>query len=95
VNGGNRREEDMAYVPLITCIVSFIFAVTVLDQYFARRKPYQLLWAIGLFMYCVSTFTEFWWNVYGHVDIMYRLCGLPPVLVPPTMRESLLFPMLI
>ncbi len=63
----------MAYVPLVTCIVSFIFAVTVLDQYFARRKPYQLLWAIGLFMYCVSTFTEFWWNVYGHVDIMYRL----------------------
>jgi hypothetical protein len=63
----------MAYVPLVTCIVSFIFAVTVLDRYFARRKPYQLLWAIGLFMYCVSTFTEFWWNVYGHVDIMYRL----------------------
>jgi hypothetical protein len=53
--------------------VSFIFAVTVLDQYFARRKPYQLVWAIGLFMYCVSTFTEFWWNVYGHFDIMYRL----------------------
>ena len=63
----------MAYIPLITCIVSFIFAVTVLDQYFARRKPYQLLWAVGLFMYCISTFTEFWWNVIGHVDIMYRL----------------------
>jgi hypothetical protein len=63
----------MAYIPLITCIVSLIFAVIVLDQYFARRKPYQLLWAIGLFMYCVSTFTEFWWNVCGHVDIMYRL----------------------
>ncbi len=63
----------MAYVPLVTCIVSFIFAITVLDQYFARRKPYQLLWSVGLFMYCISTFTEFWWNIYGHVDIMYRL----------------------
>ena len=63
----------MPYIPLVTCIVSFIFAVAVLDQYFARRKPYQLLWTIGLFMYCVSTFTEFWWNVYAHVDIMYRL----------------------
>ncbi len=63
----------MAYVTLITCIVSLIFAITVLDQYFARRKPYQLLWAIGLFMYCVSTFTEFWWSVYGHIGIMYRL----------------------
>ena len=63
----------MGYVPLVTCIVSLIFAVTVLDQYFARRKPYQLLWAVGLFMYSISTFTEFWWNVYGHVDVMYRL----------------------
>jgi len=63
----------MAYVPLVTCIISFIFAVTVLDQYFARRKPYQIVWAIGLFMYSISTFTEFWWNVYGHVEIMYRL----------------------
>jgi ABC-type cobalamin/Fe3+-siderophores transport system ATPase subunit len=32
----------MPYVPLVTCVVSFIFAVTVLDQYLARRKPYQL-----------------------------------------------------
>jgi hypothetical protein len=73
VNGSTGREERMSYVPLATCIVSLIFAVTVLDQFFARRKPYQLLWAIGLFMYCISTFTEFWWNVYGHVNIMYRL----------------------
>ena len=60
-------------MPLVTCIVSFIFAVTVLDQYFARRKPYQIVWAIGLFMYAISTFTEFWWNVYGHAEIIYRL----------------------
>ncbi len=63
----------MSYIPLITCIVSFVFAITVLDQYFARRKPYQLLWAVGLFMYCVSTLTEFWWNIIGHDIIMYRL----------------------
>lgn len=63
----------MDYIPLITCIVSFIFAITVLDQYFARRKSYQLLWAVGLFMYSLSTFTEFWWNVIGHNDIIYRL----------------------
>lgn len=63
----------MAYIPLVTCITSFIFAIIVLDQYFARRKPYQIIWAIGLFMYSISTFTEFWWNVYGHQEIMYRL----------------------
>ena len=63
----------MNYVPLVTCIVSLVFFITVLDQYFARRKPYQLLWAVGLLMYAVSTFTEFWWNVMGHVDPLYRL----------------------
>jgi hypothetical protein len=63
----------MSYVPLVTCIVSLVFAIAVLDQYFARRKAFQLLWSIGLFMYAVSTFTEFWWNVVGHVDIFYRL----------------------
>ena len=63
----------MSYVPLVTCVVSLVFAIAVLDQYFARRKPYQLLWAIGLFMYSLSTFTEFWWNIYGHVDVLYRL----------------------
>ena len=63
----------MSYVPLVTSIVSLIFAVSVLDQWFARRKPFQLVWAIGLFMYSVSAFTEFWWNVIGHVDVLYRL----------------------
>lgn len=63
----------MAYFPLITCIVSLIFAVTVLDQYFARRKPFQLLWAIGLFMYAVAAFTEFYAGVYGVSAFILRL----------------------
>lgn len=63
----------MGYIPLATAIISFLFAIAVLDQYFARRKPFQLLWAVGLFMYSVSAFTEFWWNIYGHVDVLYRL----------------------
>ncbi len=63
----------MAYVPLVTSIISFIFAIIVLDQYLARRKPHQLLWVIGLLMYCFSTFTEFWWNVIGPNEIIYRL----------------------
>jgi hypothetical protein len=42
-------------LPLISSIVAFIFALTVLDQFLARRKPYQLVWAVGLFMYFIST----------------------------------------
>jgi len=60
-------------IPLASAIVSFLFAVTVLDQYFARRKPYQLVWAIGLFMYSISTGTEFWTGARGLNDMVYRL----------------------
>lgn len=63
----------MNYVPLATSLVSLIFAIIVLDQFFARRKAHQLLWAIGLFMYAVSAFTEFYWNILGHNILIYRL----------------------
>lgn len=64
---------NFSVVPLMSCIISFAFAVTVLDQYFARRKPYQLVWSIGLFMYFISTGTEFWSGTWGLNEPIYRL----------------------
>ena len=61
------------YLPLVSCIISFVFALAVLDQFFARRKPYQLVWAIGLFMYAISTGTEFWAGLFGLNVVVYRL----------------------
>ncbi len=61
------------YLPLISAIVSFVFALAVLDQYFARRRPYQLIWAIGLLMYAISTSTEFWVGAWGLNVTVYRL----------------------
>ena len=60
-------------IPLISTIVSFVFGVTVLDQYFAHRQPFQLLWTIGLFMYGISTLTEFYTETYGLRVVMFRL----------------------
>lgn len=60
-------------LPLISSIVSLIFAVAVFDQFLARRKPYQLIWAIGLFMYFISTGTEFWTEARGLNEAVYRL----------------------
>lgn len=60
-------------LPLVSSVVSLVFALTVLDQFFARRKPYQLIWAIGLFIYFISTGAEFWTEVWGLNEIMYRL----------------------
>lgn len=42
---------NLAVLPLISSIVSLVFMLTVLDQFFVRRKPYQLVWVIGLFLY--------------------------------------------
>lgn len=60
-------------VPLISAIVSLVFAITVLDQFFARRRPYQLVWSIGLFMYAISTGAEFWMEWQGIAEPAYRL----------------------
>ena len=60
-------------VPLVSAIVSFVFAVAVLDQFFARRKPYQLIWTVGLFMYFIATGSVFWIEAYGLNETAYRL----------------------
>ncbi len=61
------------YIPLVSSIISLVFTIFVLDQYFARRKSYQLVWAIGLFMYFISTGTEFWTGQWGMNLTVYRL----------------------
>ncbi len=60
-------------VSLTSSIVSLVFAVTVLDQFFARRKPYQFIWGVGLFMYFISTGSELWVGAWGLNAIIYRL----------------------
>lgn len=62
-------------IPLITSIVSLIFAHTVLDQFFARRKPFQLVWAVGLLMYSIAAGSEFWMESQGVLEseLAYRL----------------------
>lgn len=60
-------------IPALSSIVALIFAVAVLDQYLERRKPYQLVWSIGLFMYFLSTGSEFLIELSGVSPGVYRL----------------------
>ena len=64
---------NIAIIPLVSSIVSLIFALTVLDQYFARRRSYQVVWAIGLLMYFIATGAEFWVEAGGLNETAYRL----------------------
>jgi len=60
-------------LPLLSTIVSFVFAGAVLVQYASRRRPYQLVWAIGLVWYGASTLTEVLWGLRVQNEAVYRL----------------------
>jgi len=45
-------------VPALTSAISFLFAAMVLDQYLARRRPYQLVWALGLLFWGLGASAE-------------------------------------
>ena len=58
-------------LPLASSIVSLIFTIIVLDQFFAKRKAYQLVWAIGLFMFFLSMGSAFWIEAWGLNETAY------------------------
>ena len=44
--------------PLITVIASFLFFLSVTEQYFRKRKPHQLVWAISIFLFLITSGAE-------------------------------------
>jgi hypothetical protein len=59
-------------LPLASSILSFIFAAFLVDQWRARRRPYQLIWAIGLLWYALSAGTEFLGGAFGWSEPLDR-----------------------
>lgn len=54
--------------PLATAVIGLYFSWLVLKQYFERRKPQQLAWFVGLFLYAAgavmesySEYTQIWY----------------------------------
>jgi hypothetical protein len=67
-------------LPLLASIVSFLFTVMVLDQFLRRRKTYQIVWTIGLFLFTLAAFAQYLGTAFGWRDNVnyYRLwyiCG--------------------
>ena len=56
-----------------SAVVSFIFAALVFDQWLQRRHSFQLVWALGLVWYGISTGAEFFGGAFGWSDSLYRL----------------------
>ncbi|MCL4459878.1 MAG: hypothetical protein M1136_05900 [Chloroflexi bacterium] len=60
-------------LPFLSSAISFVFAAAVFAQYLARRKPYQLLWSLGLLFYGLSAGCEFLAGVSGWNVTVYRV----------------------
>jgi len=48
----------MHYLPFLSTLVTFAFAVAVFARFLKRRGPYLLLWTIGLLFYGIGTLSE-------------------------------------
>lgn len=59
-------------MPLLSSVLSFVFFVLLADQWRERRRPYQLVWAIGMLWYAVSAGTEFLGGAFGWSEFLYR-----------------------
>jgi hypothetical protein len=59
-------------LPLLSSVVSFVFAAAVLAQWSRRRRGFQLVWAIGLLWYGLSAGTEFLGSAFGWNEGLYR-----------------------
>jgi hypothetical protein len=60
-------------LPLASSVLSFVFAAFLLDQWRERRRPYQLVWTIGMLWYGISAGTEFLGSAFGWSDPLYRV----------------------
>ena len=59
-------------LPLATCLVSLAFAALVLEQWWQRRRSFQLVWGAGLAWYAISSGTQFAGGAFGWSPALYR-----------------------
>mgnify|MGYP000745278182 CR=1 FL=1 len=48
----------MHYIPILSTLVSFAFALAVLNRYRVRKGAHLLLWGVGLILYGLGTLSE-------------------------------------
>jgi hypothetical protein len=52
------KEEGMHYIPILSTLVSFAFAVAVLSRFRYKKGLHLLLWGVGLILYGLGTLSE-------------------------------------
>jgi hypothetical protein len=51
-------ENKMHYLPILSTLITFIFAAAVFSRFRVRHGAHLLLWSIGLVLYGIGTLTE-------------------------------------
>jgi hypothetical protein len=64
--------EPNVVLPLLSATLSFVFALFLLDQWIERRRPYQLIWMLGMVWYGIAAGTEFAGGAAGWSEPLYR-----------------------
>ena len=59
-------------LPLCSSVLSLVFCGLLVDQWRARRRSYQAVWAIGMLWYGLSAGTEFLGGAFGWSEPLYR-----------------------
>ena len=59
-------------LPLLVAMLSFVFATMLADQWWRRRRPYQLVWAVGMVIYGIAALTEVLGSAGTWDTVLYR-----------------------
>ena len=70
-------------LPLLSALLSFVFAAMVFDQWWQRRHNFQLVWSVGLLAYGISTGCEFIGGAFGWNPGLYRIWYLVGAFLVP------------
>lgn len=60
-------------VPLLSGIISFVFAFFVLKRYMERKGTYLLIWGIGSIFYGIGGLSEAYYGAFGWNPLIFRL----------------------
>ena len=61
------------FLPLLSSVISFVFAYFVFKRYAALGGAHLLLWGIGMIFYGIGGFCEGFYGAYGWNPLVYRL----------------------